>query len=551
MGGFGGSGGGSISFADESPPPNRNLYAHLLSLPEQEPNNTQLWTSKTAILTAGDKVEFKFDLMANDVLMATAEGEAFDAALSVTDSTNQILAKNDDRFTGNQAPFVLHRARKDGTYSLNVISYRSTGGGRFTVKFRTLRSRDGAFGRQVFPAADKEPTHRNTFRLTLAKGQIVSLYSNSGSVAKVFGPTGVPDADFELIPSGTYGPILRAKSDGDYYFDYNSSRSDDFETRIEIVPVVPAGTVFEKELKFGPHQTQILEFPVTKGGLVWTTLSGTNLFSIVSAPEGEDKRTTGDGSTWFTNHSFTEWNARYGDDDDVVRIFKADGSARMVIRSLRSQGQTIRVQNRDTIPEWKDGIASQEKMGIGEVRLFKMTSAKSQLMRVAVQASGFVPRLDIFSTMGVLANSLSDRDNLRAADDLYFPNAGEWIIRVTCTGFGGSGPFTMRRDVPKTVPYALGSNLPFKLEGNNFGLFEVNLEKGKRYELLTNQGDRRFSVDVLNDEGEFLRPQTIRFDGLCAGYFVPEQSGRHRLWIRGEPGDFMTRLSLHKPPTVP
>lgn len=552
--GAGGFGGGGMGSADGLYPPDSLIGRAEVDI------TSRMWTSRTAILTPGDHVEFKFELKANEVLLASATGESFDAALNVADAKGQILLKNDDRREGDQSPLVVFRALADGSYSLKVLSFRSVAGGRFTVQFRRFMPVEGKYGRHKYltTTTGTDETRRLALRISLKKGQIVDLYQGpqqglagvAKQVRKIIGPSGVPENDFEIIPSQSAAPVFLAKVDGDFYVEYDAG-GDHIEAILADVPVTRGQAVFSHSFDLESRAAHLLEFPVKKGQLIWTTLKGTSFYSMVSVPGSDERQGTGDGYTYRSTGGFSEWQTSYNDLNDTVRIYKVDGVARAMIRSFADQRQTVKLTNRDSIPEWSAGLASKLDLGISEIKLFRMSSRKSELMKVAVEAKEFIPVLDIFSIWGDRANSLANRETLRAADDLYFPNEGEWIVRVSCAGHGGSGTFTMLRDVPKAIPYTLGSNLNHQLDGANFGLYKVNLEKGKRYELLAGEQGRRLTVDILDDEGQFLRPQTIAFESVRASYFVPSRSGEHRIWIRGEVGDTTMRLSLHKPPTVP
>ena len=57
-------------------------------------------------------------------------------------------------------------------------------------------------------------------------------------------------------------------------------------------------------------------------------------------------------------------------------------------------------------------------------------------------------------------------------------------------------------------------------------------------------------MDLLDEDGQFLRSSRTYFDKVGVEYFVPTKSGRHRLWLRGGAGSHLFRLQLHAPPTL-
>nr|HMS56191.1 hypothetical protein [Fimbriimonadaceae bacterium] len=91
------------------------------------------WESKDAILSPGDRVEFKLKFEADETLVCSVTSDAFDPAISVEDGKGKVLAKNDDRQEGNQSPLVIHRFGTAGEFVVKVISYGKTSGGKFTL----------------------------------------------------------------------------------------------------------------------------------------------------------------------------------------------------------------------------------------------------------------------------------------------------------------------------------------------------------------------------------------------------------------------------------
>ena len=125
-------------------------------------------------------------------------------------------------------------------------------------------------------------------------------------------------------------------------------------------------------------------------------------------------------------------------------------------------------------------------------------------MKVDARSPQFQAKLDIFRLSGERANSIMDRKTHTATDDLYFPEADTFIVRLTCDGYGGSGEFAMRRDTLAAKPYTMGAAQTMVLDGANFGLYEVQLEAGKRYQLTTDQPDKGLRADLLDEDGQFL-----------------------------------------------
>lgn len=519
------------------------------------------WETKSAILTPGDRVEFKFKLKKGETLMAAVTSDAFDPALSMEDGKGGVLHKNDDREEGDQSPFLIYRAPAEGEYVLKVLSYRSVSGGKFSIKMRTFLALDAPLGPKVLNLGKRPDAgdQRVMFRVACEKGHVYDLgramvqqgtTSQPISLMRAIGPTGVEDRDFQVIPTGDGSPVFYALATGDYYFEYYSYSGTQFITDFKDVQVVPAKSGSDAKLDFAPREIKVVEFPVTPGLIIRTSFSGIPINTGLSAPAGPEVVDRDFDPAWGTNRYWTWFKMNRDSDDDIVRIFNGDGKARIAIRSLSDSAGTLTFSNRESLPEWTTGQPEKGSLEIGGARLFLVKTSKSELMRVNAAADHFQPKLDIFRASGELANSLCDRKNHKAGDDLYFPDEGTFIVRLSCDGYGGSGAYAMARDVLTPQAYTMGKTQDLKLDGQNFGLYAVNLEAGKRYELMTDQPNNPIRADLLDSDGLFLVSNGLKFDKVEVQYFIPKKSGVHRLWLRGAPGQRQFKFQLHTAPEI-
>lgn len=519
------------------------------------------WESRTAILTPGDRVEFKFEMKKGETVMAGVTSDAFDPALSFEDRTGKVLHKNDDRAEGDQSPFLIFRVPEDGTYTLKVLSFRSIAGGKFTLKSRLFASIDAGFGqkRHEIQRRSGDRARRVSFRIEGKKGQVYDLriaygiMPRSGTslrLIRVIGPTGVQESDLAMVPVPDGSDVFIARLDGDYYAEYGS-REDltTFETNYHEVAVRKIGLDASETFDVRRQDLVVAEFEVKRNTIVRTTLTGGLIYSL-TAPADPNVRGNllSEGESVGNTIGYAWYSTSVNSDRDVLRVFHGEGTARLAIRSMTPDQQKIKVDNTTRIPEWQSGTPLNGELQIGEAKLFVVRSTQSELMRVHVGAEHFLPLLQIFRLSGEMANQLSDRTTRTAADDLYFPDADTFIFRMSCVGNGGSGKFAMKRDVLTPEPYTLGMTRSIQLDAATFGLYAVQLEAGKRYELMTSAPALGIRADLLDDDGQFLVSQRIRFDQVEVQYFVPNKSGRHRLWLRGQPGTRQFRFQQHVPP---
>ncbi len=538
-GGVGGSMGGRSVDGDEEAAP--ALRVNPLTDPDR---NRVLWTKRAAILTPGVFVEYKIALKRGEALYATATSTAFDAALEVTGPDGKRLAFDDDRAEGDQRPFLNFRAPADAEYRLKVLSFRSAAGGTFELFFRTLSPvpvvPDG--GEAKIALAAEETRRPVAAAVTLKKGETVQVraerqYSVSYAGGRyteesrgVVGPTGTDAGDLSPLPSVVSSTIFTAERDGDFLLEYDASPNTILAVRAYRVPKSAMGRAGEVPLALAPGRVSLVEFPVEAGSLVTTESVGAGTSYQLQAPADRIPSGAESDALRGQNAAFAFFLYDRTGRDRVLRAFRTAGTVRVLVYSSETTPVTAVLRNEEGLPEWKDGETT-PKLGIGEAKLYRLRSKRSELMRVFAQSPTYQTRLDIFTLDGRLANSLADLARKRSADDLYFPKAETYVVRLTSDGFGGSGETVLRRGPIPVLPYALGATVATDLGSSGFALYEVALEAGKRYELLRTSGG--YGVSVLDPEGEFLSLPALGFDGTVREYVVPLRTGVHRLWLRG------------------
>jgi hypothetical protein len=566
FGGGGGIGGASAPITVDGRPTGagRSVFDDNRTRDRAKPDDEEypgIWDTKSAILTPGDYVEVKFKVKTGEVLLAGVTSDAFDPALAIEDDKGKTLAKNDDRALGDQSPFLVFRFPADGTYTLKVVSYRPVSGGKFTLRTRTFHPLDAALtlAKHEYPQEPgAEQLNRIVFRLTAVKGHVYDLFHvtttkpnvNVGdNFVRIVGPTGVEESDFEMIPTADSTPLFKAKADGDYFVEFTTNGGTEFLTDFREVSVIQAKPSDDVQMEFHGQEMKLVEFQVQPDQIVRTAIKGGSLSHKLSSPPGPARNETAEPS--FGNNQYWAYYRMNSDSDlDMVRVFHGTGTAYVAIRSYSGDNQKVSLTNSDSLPAWTTGEPLKNSLEIGDARLLVVKSSKSELMKVFAQGSHFQSKLEIFRLDGELANTLCDRRAHSAGDDLYFPDAGTFIVRLSCDGNGGSGDFTMKRDSLAPKAYSLGKTETMKLDGTNFGLYSVDLVAGKRYELVTDDPGNYLRADLLDDDGQFLTSQAIGFDKVLVHYFVPTKSGHHRLWLRGAPGSRQFRFGLNVPPNV-
>lgn len=544
------------------PGANQNLLKH-----QEEQSDQAAWPTQEAILTPGDKYEVKIKVVAGDSIMAGVTSDAFDPALEIDSPDGKILAKNDDRADGDQAPFLTYHFTSDGEYSVKILSFRSVAGGKFALKLRKFHPFDATLdiSGKVTPTTNADLGGRLVLRLPVEKDKIYDLhrvgvwvkdYFSQYHYRFIIGQSGVPGKDYSLIPTSTGQELIKARTTGDLYVEYDNYTSEPWQTQVDTVEVVTVKADDSQIVGLNPWEAKIVQYAVKRNYPVRTTLTPGSYGQLALGPIQDSQtfsrldpnQSGGDQRTYGYGISHVWFRAKADSDADVLRFYASDGNAMVVLRSETPRPQKLTVTNTTKLPEWTNAKDEKGSIEIGESKFLWLTSGKSELMRVKSSAEHFEPVIDILNLNGAIENTLIDRAQHQPGDDLYFPEARSFVVRVHCDGHGGSGNYTLHRDFLTPKQLSLNTVTTANLTADGISLFAINLEGGKRYEIVS-MADAS-TVDLLDDDGNFQNCSSMVFDDTLVRYFTPPHGGRYRIWIRGATPAFQFRLSPHTKPTV-
>ena len=524
LAGGGGAGGGSAGYNRQNDDPDLNT-------PFRPETVGRGWDRATAILTPGDRVEYKLEMKAGGTVMAAVTSDAFDPALAIVDESGTELLKVDDREEGDQSPFLIFKAPKDGKYTLKVLSYRSAAGGKFDIFSRQFNPTD----LKVDTPARVGDSRFSFVRIQGVKSKFYDIQSNYG-LPLIIGPTGVPTRDYERVHTDA-GSILKAKADGDYYLIWGSNGPNDV-----IVKSVGSAPLNHKDLKSAAVPAGsffVFEMEVDQHTVVQSNVEGAAGIKV-TAPRSDNQGSVGDDIGTGSSRQFSWFRTDIANDFKTVRIFRAKGTAYIALRA-GNKDTTIKIENTNEFPEWRDGDSIRHNLKIGEAKFFVLNSNPSELMSVLAKSDTFLAKLDILGKDGDLLNTLSDRKTLVAADNLYFPNQDKFYVRLSCEGYGGSGPFVMTREVYKPTPIKLSERKDVDIEVNRIALVSVELAANKTYQIILPEGFGD-GIVVLSDKGNTLGVQALNADGSIIYFLKPGEAGRYRIWIRGNVGKTSVRV---------
>ncbi|CAN1550518.1 hypothetical protein MCEMSE15_02162 [Fimbriimonadaceae bacterium] len=537
-GGFGGGGQGG-GFGGDQGPTGDPTEDQRLPMADQD-RSDPFWQERSAILTPGDRVEFKFSLKQGESILAGVTSEAFDPALSVTDSNGKELLKNDDRKEGNQAPFLNFKAPTEGEYLLKVLSYRSVAGGKFTIRMRTIFPVDTNFGKvKNIPinVQAKGAWRRFSLRLPVKSGvtydigSVIARFENtwqSVSRIQITGPFGIPSEEYRTFRTG-YGSVIESKIDGELIFEYSAPLNASIETDFQVVPVTKIATNQKVSLKVEPNRVARLEMPVRKHQVVASTYR--TQVDVFCEPKDADKQfgrfdaqaqDGGSARPWF------EIQKRQGDKRNITRVYQVDDTIILLVKNTGMQ-ESIEFENSESIPEFTGERPIQGNLEIGDTYVYRLKVPKSELIRYEFRVRGFLMDLRTLNLNGGPA------ENPVRANDVYYPESAEFLVTVACVGGGGSGSYNITRRTiePTKVKLREAFRTPSNISGPTH--FAVNLEAGKSYEVTIETDITSFGgsvrLEVMDAKGTTYPIQVLTNKNVSLYYFTPIESGIYRIWI--------------------
>lgn len=521
----------------------------------------QTWPEKAAILPLGGKYEATVQLDAGETLCAVVISDSFDPTLTALDP-DQVQAATISREESDQTPVLTFVAAKKGAYKLRVSTNQPGEGGKFTLRYHRFRAVDVGLKPATYPVPlQRVPGEPLVIRVQLEAGKAYEIRGpflhvqegaspyayRLGQPNAILGPTGVANKDFTLLDDGR--TVLIADQSGSFYFNYGQVKGQAVETDLRTINVVKVAKNEKAKVDIPADSVTIIQTDVAKGDIVRTLLGPDSHAEFLSFTPDDDGTVSSEPAhqeAVFDCPAYTGYRLRAYSDVDTIRSIHQSGTIKLVLAG-QSYDTTQDFENTTDIPVWSPGKPVGDSIRIGDSKVYLFKSSVSELSRVSAEADYFQPKLEIFNQDGTIANTLTDRYQKSTGDDLYFPSEAIFLVRISCDGDGGSGSYKLTRTTLEPTAYVLGSVVTTNLDSQTYGLYTVNLEKGKTYDLLTSDTVR---PDLLDPTGQFITSQPISFNTVEVNYFHVETSGPHRLWLRGDAKGLKFVLKEHIDPMI-
>ncbi len=545
--GFGGSQGGgsfgqggpaygqSTGYSDQEMVMRRSIFPGK----RNESEEIQNWSSKSLILTPGDKVETKFTAKKGQVVFATVESDAFDPAMTVVDSDGKVLTENDDQYEGEQAPYVSFVVKHDGEYKLVVRNYRSTSGGRFNLRTKMVTCVTPAPGNNLLELPKGTINRGQEFYISIeaekgkyygllhaprvVKGNTISPYFQ-----RLIGPSGVPELDQEDMQAVTGDFVFLAKQSGTYLLrcgtsSYSGEGPWTFGVCFDEIGVDKIGIDGEATVNLLPGRQRILQYEVKVGTALRSKVILPQFFEEqLNIPKPKPNN---QGST----NSLIWVPIKSNDASDGLRFFPGEGTVSVVICNSSSESGTYKITNSTKFPALKLGAKETDKLGIGEAKVYSFTGKKMEIQRIVAQSSQMEVTMDLIQD-DLRRWQYQDSGNHRPMAVLNFDEPHTFVMTVSSAGRGGSGEYSLEFSSIKPTPIKVGSAVTVTESEGLSTVYEVTLEKGTNYHMVGTSATS--NVSIADPEGVnvqltyFLVPGGSRF-------FRATKDGNYRMRFYG------------------
>ncbi|MEI7987061.1 MAG: hypothetical protein WCI55_15660 [Armatimonadota bacterium] len=544
----GGFGQGNIGGAEEASYPPQNI--------ESGQEGTR-WVSNTAILTQGDKVEFKVKGVPGQTILATVRSSVFDPSLKLLDSKGKVVVENDDQYEGNQSPLLMFQFTDDKDYKLIVQNYRSNGGGQFKLYLQTFSATELSVGENKKPLklSDGEPGHGGSFVYFHFKGEVGKNYairelnaSVNGGARRlrsrgIIGPTGVKRTDYSLYEQFEgFGPLFEVKTKGDFYMVYDSpQQSGSASARLDVVEATKVEKVSAQKFDLGVTGQRIFKFDVAKEDIIRTISNSSEKVSYHYLAQGAEDSKSGERSK-VDIHDYvpTMFNDR-----EHIRVYEDKGEVTLIVSNGAYEPTSVSFSNAMDVPKWIDDTSQTGNLKLGESKFFTIEANKGDIQRIKGSAIGFELTFKLISMNGSDTDYIDQRTHLPSAE-LRYTDKAKYLVEVTSPSGGGSGTYSLALEVAKPEPIELGKVFEYR-DGPAVGTYALKVEKGVRYQLLSPEN---LSFTILDEVGDEIPNVDVPFGKQTVQWFTPTKTGTIRLKVVGGPQGLKFRVDKHLLPEI-
>jgi len=420
--------------------------------------------TSTHILTPGDRGEWPINARDGETFIVTATSTVFDPALELVDSSDKVLASNDDVHPGNQDPYLVYRFQKGGSFKILVKGFKSAAGGQYTISMRRFVSTEIKVGART--AASLGRTGVQWLRFPASAGQTMVLNVRASTFApniNVFSPLGEEKEIDPVIAQNDKGGkgTFRADDAGDYYLRVGRGTAQASYAATVAVAKTSAFT-FGSTLtgqKLEPGGLDIWTFEAKKGDLVRVNAQAPGLgvnATLAALPPAVKPGDTAPAEEEDGNTSPLNLPTAPKANGVVVALIRKTGTYQISISPSLDSATEYSLGVTNGLRDWKAADASAE-LRVGDADYWSFEGTRGQILQLEGQAKQFDLFLDLISPSGdTIAMNDDGAGGTNPLMTTLLPDTGRYIVRAACFGNGGSGAYALKRSPSPIRALALG-----------------------------------------------------------------------------------------------
>jgi hypothetical protein len=512
-GGRGGGGGRGNAQQERYDRSARSIESSLLTYLDGEPVRN--------ILTPGEFSEWTLNIRDGQVVIAEAWSDTFDPAIEVT-AQEKILAANDDRFPGDQRPLLLWRFESAGTYFLRVRSFRDKAGGPFFLRFRVYDSvdlSDASIQTEI-------PADRFLIRLPMKAGAIKRVVIETPdenrfanvSLGQVISPIGLPDIGLASAVRSVMPNTIMAPMDGDYYVVAMGAARPGRRALLRVVardaaPLKPGPAVAAGKAR--TNVPALWALTVKPGDTVEVSapeLDSRATFILTEQPELPEF----DSAKPETNPFFPQLlnpkeqkgpafgilPGRARDNRILVFAARRDATLWIASNNAAKTDTDFTLTVRPGAREFTARNTSRGRLTIGRTDYWTFTGDAGDVMSFHAAAEDFAQHIvvrdpdlnEVWSADAALDRSALDWT-------LVVRKPGRYLIAISCMGDGGSGEYTLSRDVFFPKEFSRASPAEGSLTENAVHVWKFTAKPGEPVLVRWTSSDWSYTIGVQDERG--------------------------------------------------
>lgn len=463
----------------------------------------------TSILTPGEYVEWELDVKKGQVVIAEARSDAFDPAMEIVEG-DKVLIDNDDRYPGDQRPLLLWSCPKDGKYLLRVRSFRGRAGGQVFSRHVVLNCQDLKHGsnRLAPPEGDSY-----LYRVALKQGDYVQPRVRIGSVqwmpisAVRITPSGLPYTD--LVPglAPALPGALCAPADGFYYFyvqgGFGSDALDISLDKLIAEPIIKVPSESVRKAGIGA----VWAIDLKKGDFLELDSRESRFSGRVYFAEAPDFSKFDPKSNPFAPKPPTE-KAKFmemalrGSGRSCVGIL-AHADTKLWIANPGSMSNPPRLYIKPASIALS-GNRAEGRMSIDQYQWWSFDANPGDVVKLTATVKGFASKIRVQAPdLQEVAERSTFSEEDRAEIVFVARHAGRHLITVSCEGHGGTGTYSIDREVVPPQILDQRDTVFGTLKPGEVKVYKFTMKSGPT-KLLKYRGSAQYQIVGSNGEAQRL-----------------------------------------------